>query len=103
MLFIHCLLLALLVWRLMLAPYLWCVLVILAIILLRYRELVAVLELCCSCPAEFSIFFLTVPRDVLWSVIVAFPGHTHLLFNIYTYYLVQFHKERCYTKVERRV
>ena len=27
--------------------------------------------------------FLTVPCDGMWSVIVAFPGHTHLLFYLY--------------------
>ena len=50
---------------------------------LRKRELVALLELCSCCGVAVSVLclFLTVPWNDLWSVIVAFPGHTHLLFE----------------------
>ena len=54
-----------------------CVLSSFVIILLRKRELVALLKLCCG----YLCFclFLTVPLVVLRSVVVVFPGHSYLL------------------------
>ena len=53
----------------------------LAIILLRKRELVALLLLCCGCLCSVSL-----PRQ---AVIAVFPGHTHLLFGAETLVLAQ--------------
>ena len=52
-----------------------------AIILLRKRELVALLQLysCCRVTAFVLWHSLVVPWVGLWSVIVASPGHTHLI------------------------
>ena len=52
-----------------------------AIILMRKRELVASLLLPFSCLVVVFVLwlYLTVPWDVLQSVIVVFPDHTHLL------------------------
>ena len=51
----------------------------LAIMLLRKRELVALLCLFLVAASALCFFFM-MPRVSLQSVIVAFPGHTHLLF-----------------------
>ena len=58
-----------------------------AIILLRKTELVALLKLCPCCRVTVSVLclFLAVPWVGLWSVIVAFPGHTHLLFEPFSF------------------
>ena len=47
----------------------------------RERELVALLYLCSCCHVTISFLclFFAVSWVGLWSVIVAFPGHTHLL------------------------
>ena len=51
-----------------------------AIILLRRRELVALLNLSSWCLVMVEWLFLAVPWDCLRFVIVVFPDHTHLLF-----------------------
>ena len=53
----------------------------LAIVLLRKWELVSLQLLCCVVVVCVLCLFLTVPWAGLQSVIVAFPGHTHLLFT----------------------
>ena len=58
-----------------------------AIILLRKRELAPFL--CCGC--KCSVFFLTMWKAGLRSVIMPFPGHTHLLFPYYRA-LLKLHK-----------
>ena len=50
-----------------------------AIISLRMRELVALFVFLLS--FDYKCLFLAVPWVGLWSMIVAFPGHTHLLFE----------------------
>ena len=51
-----------------------------AIILMRKRELVALLNLSSWCFVMVERLFLVVPRGCLRFVIVVFPDHTHLLF-----------------------
>ena len=51
-----------------------------AIILIRNRELVALLGLSSWCLVIVVWPFLTMPRVCLQFVIVVFPDHTHLLF-----------------------
>ena len=53
-----------------------------AIILMKKREQVALLNLSSWCLAMVERLFLTVPRGCLQFLIVVFPGHTHLLFLI---------------------
>ena len=60
-----------------------CVLSSFAIILMRKRELVALLLLSSRCLVTLSVpwLFLIVPFVGLQCVIVVFPDHTHLLFG----------------------
>ena len=51
-----------------------------AIILMRKRELIALLNLSSWCLVMVERLFLAVPRGCLQFVIVVFPDHTHLLF-----------------------
>ena len=51
-----------------------------AIILMRKRELVALLNLSSWCLVMVERLFLVVPRGCQQFVIVVFPDHTHLLF-----------------------
>ena len=51
-----------------------------AIVLMRKRELVALLNLSSQCLAMVEPLFLAVPRGCLRFVIVVFPDYTHLLF-----------------------
>ena len=51
-----------------------------AITLMEKRELVALLNLSSLCTVMVERLFLAVPWGCLWSVIVVFPDHTHLLF-----------------------
>ena len=51
-----------------------------AIILMRKRELVVLLNLSSWCLVLVERLFLAVPRGCLRFVIVVFPDHTHLLF-----------------------
>ena len=51
-----------------------------AIILMRKRELVALLNLSSWCLVMVERLFLVVPRGRLRFVIVVLPDHTHLLF-----------------------
>ena len=51
-----------------------------AIILMRKRELIALLNLSSWCLVMVERLFLTVPQGCLQFVIVVFPDHTHLLF-----------------------
>ena len=51
-----------------------------AIILMRKRELVALLNLSSWCLVMVERLFLAVPFGCLQFVIVVFPDHTHLLF-----------------------
>ena len=51
-----------------------------AIILMRKRELVALLYLSSWCLVMVERLFLVVPWGCLRFVIVVFPDHTHLLF-----------------------
>ena len=53
-----------------------------AIILLKKRELVALLLLCSCCHVTVSVMwlFFAVPWDGLWSVFVAFASHNYLFF-----------------------
>ena len=53
-----------------------------AIILMRKRELIALLNLSSWCLVVDERLFLAVPRGYLQFVIVVFPDHTHLLFFI---------------------
>ena len=53
-----------------------------AIILMRKRELVALLNLSSWCLVMVEPLFLAVPRGSLRFVIVVFPDHIHLLFII---------------------
>ena len=53
-----------------------------AIILMRKRELVALLNLSFWCLVIIERLFLAVPQGYLRFVIVVFPDHTHLLFLI---------------------
>ena len=48
-----------------------------AIVLMRMRELVALLRLSSWCLAIVVWLFLVVPWDCLQFVIVVFPDHTH--------------------------
>ena len=49
---------------------------------LRELVLIVFLFFCgCLCLFVFRCLFLTVPWVCLWSVIVVFPGHTHLFFK----------------------
>ena len=50
------------------------------IILMRKRELVALLNLSSWCLAMVERLFIAVPQGCLPFVIVVFPDHTHLLF-----------------------
>ena len=49
-------------------------------ILVRKRELVALLNLSFWCPVMFERLFLAVPQGCLRFVIVVFPDHTNLFF-----------------------
>ena len=60
-----------------------------AIILMRKRELIALLNLSSWCLVMVERLFLAVPRGCLQFVIVVFPDHTHLLFLIKIYHVVQ--------------
>ena len=51
-----------------------------AIILMGWGELIALLNLSSWCLVMVERLFLAVPRDSLQFVIVVFPDHTHLLF-----------------------
>ena len=51
-----------------------------AIILMRKRELVALLNLSSWCLVMVERLFLAMPRGCLWFVIVVFPDHTLVLF-----------------------
>ena len=51
-----------------------------AIILMRKRELVALLNLSSWCLVSVERLFLAVPWGCLRFVFVVFPDHTHLLF-----------------------
>ena len=62
-----------------------CVRSSIAIILMGKRELVALLNLS-WCPVMVERLFLAVPQGCLRFVIVVFPGHTHLLFLIFSQY-----------------
>ena len=53
-----------------------------AIILMGKRELIALLNLSSWCLVMVEWLFLAVPRGCLQFVIVIFPDHTHLLFQI---------------------
>ena len=44
------------------------------------RELIGSLCYCCLLAVSIICLFLCVPQDSLWYVIVAFSGHTYLLF-----------------------
>ena len=55
-----------------------------AIILLGKRELVALFSLSSWCLVVVVCLFLAVPWVCLQFVVVVFPGHTHLLFLVYT-------------------
>ena len=59
-----------------------CVRSSIAIILMRKRELVALLNLSSWCLMIVERLFLAVPRGCLRFVIVVFPDHTHLLFIV---------------------
>ena len=67
----------------MLCCALLCVHSRIAIILMRKRELVALLNLSFWCLLVVGWLFLAVPWDCLRFVIVVFPDHTHLLFLIF--------------------
>ena len=51
-----------------------------AIILMKKRELIALLKLSSWCLLMVERLFLAVPQGCLQFVIVVFPDHTHLLF-----------------------
>ena len=53
-----------------------------AIILMRKRELIALLNLSSWCLLMVERLLLAVPRGCLQFVIVVFPDHTHLLFLV---------------------
>ena len=53
-----------------------------AIILMRNRELTALLSLSFWCLVSVMWLFLAVPWVCLQFVIVVFPDHTHLLFSV---------------------
>ena len=53
-----------------------------AIILIGKRELIALLNLSSWCLVMVGQLFLAVPRGCLQFMIVVFPDHTHLLFQI---------------------
>ena len=53
-----------------------------AVILMRKRELVALLGLSSWCLVIVVWLFLTVPWVCLQFVIVVFPDHTHLVFSV---------------------
>ena len=57
-----------------------CVRSSIAIILMRKKELVALLNLTSWCLVMVERLFLAVPQGCLRFVIVVFPDHTHLLF-----------------------
>ena len=50
------------------------------VIILKKRELIALLNLSSWCLVMVERLFLAVPRGCLQFVIVVFPDHTHLLF-----------------------
>ena len=56
--------------------------------LMGKRELVALLKLPFWCLVMVEQLFLAVPQGCLQFVIVVFPAHTHLLFNITTLKIV---------------
>ena len=58
-----------------------------AIILMRKRELVALLNLSSWCLVVVERFFLAVPWGCLRFVIVVFPDHTYLLFFVADTYI----------------
>ena len=66
-----------------------------AIILMRKRELIALLNLSSWCLVMVERLFLTVPRGCLQFVIVVFPDHTHLLFLVTECHVK---KKRCGSK-----
>ena len=55
-----------------------------AIILIRKRELVALLNLSSWCLMMVEWLFLEVPWGCLRFVIVVFPDHTHYFFRVFT-------------------
>ena len=52
------------------------------------RELIALLNLSSWCLVMVERLFLAVPRGCLQFVIVVFPDHTHLLFNVQLYIII---------------
>ena len=58
---------------------------IIAIILMGKRELVALFNLSSWCLVMVERLFLAVPWGCLQFVIVVFPDHTHLLFQVTCY------------------
>ena len=54
-----------------------------AIILMGKRELIALLKMSSWCLVMVERLFLAVPRGCLQFVIVVFPDHTHLLFDMF--------------------
>ena len=56
-----------------------------SILVMRKRELVALLNLSSWCLMMVEWLFLAVPWDCLRFVIVVFPDHTHLLFSYLCY------------------
>ena len=59
-----------------------------AIILIGKTELIALLNLSSWCLVMVERLFLAVPRGCLLFVIVVFPDHTHLLFFIFSNWMV---------------
>ena len=57
-----------------------------AIILMRKRELVALLNLSTWCLVMVERLFLAVPWGFLQFVIVVFPDHTHLLISRFPFF-----------------
>ena len=53
-----------------------------AIILMGKRELIALLNMSSWCLVMVERLFLAMPRGCLQFVIVVFPDHTHLLFQV---------------------
>ena len=50
-------------------------------LIMKHRTQTATTQLCCGC-----LCFVSLPRGVL-SVITAFPGHTHLLLWMFSFFL----------------
>ena len=58
------------------------------IILMGKSELIALLDLSSWCLVMVERLFLAVPQGCLQFVIVVLPDHTHLLLQMYCYYIV---------------